>query len=96
MKTNALHDAQWQKQASYRQDNEDWLKLSFAIGLAILQTLEEKKMTQRELSVLLGCSPQYVNKIVKGSENLTLETICKIEKVLQIRLIEAPSRQLSL
>jgi hypothetical protein len=38
----------------------------------------------------MGCSPQYVNKLLKGSENLTLETICKMEKVLQIKLIETP------
>jgi transcriptional regulator with XRE-family HTH domain len=36
---------------------------------------------------MLGVSPQQVNKILKGSENLTLDTIEKIELVLGIELI---------
>ncbi|WP_409014460.1 MULTISPECIES: hypothetical protein [Dyadobacter] len=42
----------------------------------------------------MGCSPQYIGKTLKGSENLTLQTICKMEKVLQIKLIETPYSQL--
>ena len=38
----------------------------------------------------MGVSAQYINKIVKGSENLSLETISKIERALNIRLIEVP------
>jgi len=33
-------------------------------------------------------SAQYINKIVKGSENLSLETISKLENALGIQLIE--------
>lgn len=35
----------------------------------------------------MDVSPQYVNKIVKGKENLSLETIAKIEEALGISLI---------
>ncbi len=35
-------------------------------------------------------SAQYINKVVKGGENLGLETICKIEKALGINLISVP------
>ena len=45
-------------------------------------------MTQRKLAEKMGVSPQYINKVVKGKENLTLETIAKIEDVLGITLIE--------
>jgi len=31
-----------------------------------------------------------VNKIVRGKENLSLETICKVEKVLEMELIDVP------
>jgi len=48
-------------------------------------------MTQKKLAKLMGVSPQYINKVVKGKENLTLETITKIEQVLGITLIEVPS-----
>ena len=35
----------------------------------------------------MDVSPQYVSKIVKGKENLSLETIWKIEEALGITLI---------
>lgn len=36
----------------------------------------------------MGVSPQQISKIVKGNENLTLETIVKLEKCLGAKLIE--------
>ena len=38
----------------------------------------------------MGCSQQYVSLILKGKENLTLETISKMEKVLGTELIVHP------
>ncbi len=38
----------------------------------------------------MGVTPQYINKVVKGRENLSLETISKIEKALEISLVEVP------
>ncbi|OFX81522.1 MAG: hypothetical protein A2W86_08230 [Bacteroidetes bacterium GWD2_45_23] len=35
----------------------------------------------------MDVSPQYVSKIIKGRENLSLETIWKIEEALGITLI---------
>ena len=87
----SIKDDKWLAEAKERQDNEAWLNVSSAIALRILTWLRKNKMTQKELSQQLGYSPQYVNTIVKGSENLTLETIVKIEKILGIKLIEVPS-----
>lgn len=84
---NAIKDATWLEDAKWRQANADWLDLSAAIAMKILRFLRENKITQKELADRLGFSPQYVNKIVKGSENLTLETISKIEKALDFQLI---------
>ncbi len=36
----------------------------------------------------MGVTPQYVNKLVKGSENLTLEIICKIENILGFDILK--------
>lgn len=83
-------DTTWLEDAKWRQANADWLDLSAAIAIKILRYLREHKITQKELADRLGFSPQYVSKIVKGSENLTLETICKIQKALGITLIEVP------
>ncbi|WP_026629898.1 helix-turn-helix transcriptional regulator [Dyadobacter alkalitolerans] len=88
---NAKQDITWLPEARARQENHAWLRISFAIGVSVLSALRERKTTQKDLAESLKCSPQYVNKIVKGSENLTLETICKLEKALSIKLIETPS-----
>lgn len=86
----AAPDHEWIKEAEFRQENRYWMQVSLGIAIAVLRTLRKTGMTQREFARELGCSPQYVSKILKGSENLTLETICKMEKVLQIKLIETP------
>ncbi len=76
----------------WRQANEEWRERSGEIALKILQKLRDNKeqfpSSQKELAELLKISPQQVNKIVKGSENLTIETICKIENVLNIHFFE--------
>lgn len=67
--------------------NKAWLKKSMLIAVGILKVLREKNISQITLSNNLNVSPQYVNKILKGSENLTLETITKIEEILDVQLI---------
>jgi ribosome-binding protein aMBF1 (putative translation factor) len=90
LKLMAVPDTEWIKEATFREENEYWLDVSSDIALAVLRTLRKKELTQRDLAEMMGCSPQYIGKILKGSENLTLQTICKMEKVLQIKLIETP------
>ena len=36
----------------------------------------------------MGVTLKYVNKLVKGSENLSLETICKIENILEFDILK--------
>jgi len=52
-------------------------------------------MTQKKLPEEMGVTPQYINKVVKGKENLTLETVSKFEEILGIRLLEMPSSKAS-
>ncbi|MCF8254688.1 MAG: helix-turn-helix transcriptional regulator [Bacteroidia bacterium] len=72
---------------AFRKTNKAWLKKSMQIAIAILKVLRERNVTQVELAAKLEVSPQYINKIVKGQENLTLETIAKLEEILKINLI---------
>jgi Plasmid maintenance system antidote protein len=46
--------------------------------------MEEMNWTQQQVAEKLGCSQQYVSRMVKGGENLTLEMLSKIEDVLDI------------
>jgi ribosome-binding protein aMBF1 (putative translation factor) len=79
----------WKEKARYRKDNRDWLNKSAAIAVSVLSTLRSRGLTQKDLAERMGVSPQQVNKIVKGQENLTLETISKLESILGIDIIES-------
>jgi transcriptional regulator with XRE-family HTH domain len=85
----------WKEEAIERQNNSEWTERSFKIAVKILREIRTQKsqngMTQKKLAEEMGVTPQYINKVVKGKENLTLETISKIESVLGITLIEIPT-----
>ena len=87
----------WINDAENRQANKNWTDRSFKIAVRILREIRAQKeingMTQRKLAEEMGVSPQYINKVVKGKENLTLETIAKIESVLGITIIEVTSSE---
>jgi ribosome-binding protein aMBF1 (putative translation factor) len=84
----------WLEKAKQRKENRAWMDRSSQIAVRILRAIREQKpangMTQAKLAEEMGVSAQYINKVVKGKENLTLETIAKIEQVLGIILIEIP------
>ncbi len=82
---------EWQKDVKWRLENKAWLEKSSKIALKILKALKSKGITQKQLAAALEVSPQQVNKIVKGQQNLTLETITKIEAELGIELISCES-----
>jgi len=83
--------SKWEERAEFRIKNEEWLNKSAEIALKILRTLRYFDMSQAKLAEGIGVSPQQISKIVKGKENLTLDTICKIEKVLNTELIMIPA-----
>lgn len=80
----------WMEQADQYENNKDWLDKSALIAIKILSTLRDQSTSQKSLAENIGVSPQYINKVVKGQENLSLETICKIEKSLGITLVAVP------
>ena len=55
--------------------------------MMMLDKMEEMNMSQKQLSELMGCSQQYVSKVLKGQENLSLETMSKIEACLSIQIL---------
>lgn len=75
-------ESSWAEQAQARSIERPWLKTSLAIAIKINKVLKEKQIAQKQLAEMLNVSPQHVNKIIKGRENLTLETIFKLERVL--------------
>ncbi|SDS71630.1 helix-turn-helix domain-containing protein [Winogradskyella sediminis] len=96
---SSKQDNTWAERVKYRKENKAWLDISFAIAVKVMSAIKTNKTsntfpkTQKELAQALGCSPQYVNKVLKGTENLQLETITKIQQILNINLIEVPEFQ---
>jgi len=86
--------SKWLEEAEESIDSFEWRMKSARISLRILNEIKARKisheMSQKILAEKMGVSPQYVNKILRGQENLSLETICKIEKALGITLVEIP------
>jgi transcriptional regulator with XRE-family HTH domain len=82
----------WLAKAKARIEGREWKLKSSMIALRIMSEIKKRRisqeMSQKMLAEKMGVSPQYINKILKGQENLSLETICKIEKALEINLIE--------
>lgn len=56
----------------------------------IVALLKAKGLTQRQLSQLLGKRESEISKWLSGTHNFTLETISKIEAVLDDDIIIAP------
>lgn len=79
--------SEWKAKARYRRENREWLKKSAAIAVRVLDALKAQDLSQKELAEQMNISPQQISKIVKGQENLTLETISNLEIALGIQLI---------
>lgn len=78
----------WKEKAKNRLENRDWLNISTAIAVKVLDALKDQKLSQKDLSERMHISPQQVNKILKGQENLTIESISNLENALGIKIIE--------
>jgi DNA-binding helix-turn-helix protein len=54
--------------------------------MLMLEKMDELSLTQKALAERMGCTQQYVSKILRGKENLSIETLSKIESALSLRL----------
>ena len=71
----------------FRNENKAWLRESKRIAIKVLKALKALSLSQKDLAEQMGVSPQYVNKLVKGKENFTLETLVKLQSILDISLL---------
>lgn len=79
--------SKWREAAEWRRKNEKWLKYARVITMKTTQAMDKQSVTQSILAKRMGCSQQYVSNLLKGSSNMTLETISRIETALDIDLI---------
>lgn len=75
--------------AQWRKENASWLRWSRQVALAIIDYMQENGLKRADLAKRLGVSPQYVSKLLSGTENLSFKSIANIEEKLGINCIEA-------
>ena len=80
--------SKWRENAEWRMANKSWLRYSQRIAMMMLDKMEELGLTQKSLAQRMGCSQQYISRVLKGTENLSIETIAKIERALEIEILE--------
>jgi antitoxin component HigA of HigAB toxin-antitoxin module len=70
-----------------RIEDREMLRESQRIAIKILKKLDVNNWTQKDLAQKMGVTPQQVSKIVSGKENLTIETMIKLQKLLEIPIL---------
>ena len=86
--------SKWREEAECRRENASRLRHSQQIAVKVLLKMKELQLTQMALAELMNCSQQYVSKILKGKENLSLDTMTRLEEALEISLVY-PESELS-
>ena len=77
----------WREEAEWRRNNWSWLHHSQKIAVKVLLQMKQEGLTQKALAERMNCTQQYVSKILKGKENMSLDTLSKLENALGISLI---------
>lgn len=79
--------SKWREEAEWRRENASWLRHSQKIAVKVLLKMKELNLTQKALADRMNCTQQYVSKILKGKENLSLDTMTRLEDALGISLV---------
>ena len=79
--------SKWREEAEWKRDNWSWLRHSQKIAVKVLLQMKQEGLTQKALAERMNCTQQYVSKILKGKENMSLDTLSKLEDALGINLI---------
>lgn len=79
------------KAAEYRKNNRKWLRMSKKIALAIRYHLRNDGMSQKDMADKMGVSAAYIARLLKGEENLTLETISALQDAIGHELVSVPA-----
>lgn len=80
-KVNTLENAR------ERVKNRAMLRESQLIALKILKRLDELGWSQKYLGERMKVSPQQISKMVSGKENFTIDTLLKIQNILEIPIL---------
>ena len=80
----------WRKEEEkcLKAKSDGWLQYSRNIAIKLAIAMKQQNLSRQDVAERMGCSPQYVSRLLKGEENLSLETICKLENALNISILQ--------
>ena len=79
--------SKWKEEAKKRRENGRWLRYSQEIAMILHDKMEELGLTQTALAERMNCTQQYISRILKGQENLSLETIARLEDAIGAKIV---------
>lgn len=77
----------WMGAVADDQKNERRNDLAGAIALRLLAYKRSEGLNGQQLAKRVGVSPQYIGRVLKGKENLSLDSIAKLEDKTGLTLI---------
>lgn len=78
--------SKWREMFEYMGADETWLRYSQHIAMPVLDRMEELETDQKQLAGKVNCNRQYISRVLRGREDLSLETLVKIENALGISI----------
>jgi len=72
------------EEATRRKENASWLRWSRQLAVSLIGYMQDNGMKRADLASKLGVTPQYVSKLLSGTENLSFKSIAHIEDKLGI------------
>lgn len=71
-------------EAAWRKENAGWLRWSRQLAITLIGYMHDNGLKRADLASKLGVSPQYVSRLLSGTENLSFKSIANIEEKLGI------------
>ena len=76
------------EEANWRKENAGWLRWSRQLATTLIGYMQDNGLKRADLADRLGVSPQYVSRLLSGTENLSFKSIANIEEKLGIACME--------
>ena len=75
------------EEAKWRKENAGWLRWSRQFAATLMGYMQQHGLKRADLAQRLGVTPQYVSKLLSGTENLSFKSIANIEDKLGITFL---------
>ena len=71
----SVNASRFVEEAISRKENASWLRWSRHLAVVLIGYMQDNGMKRADLASKLGVSPQYVSKLLSGTENLSIANI---------------------